>query len=91
MRWVLAAAALSGCVMADDAMVPMPPAPEAAACRAPGLQGLVGQPETVIQTMRLTGTVRVIRPGMMITQDFSPSRVNIAIGPDGRIARVWCG
>jgi hypothetical protein len=92
MRWAWAAvAALAGCVATGDGIVAAPPSPEVAACRAPGLQYLVGQPDSVLQTMRLAGTVRIIRPGMAITQDFSPSRVNVQIAPDGRIARVWCG
>ena len=89
MRWIVLVAgfALSGCVMTDGTQ----PSPMPDTCGAAALQGLVGQPQSVLQTMRFAQTVRVIQPGMMVTQDFSPDRLNIGVGPDGRIARVWCG
>ena len=63
----------------------------AESCGAGELQGLVGQPQAVLQTMRFSQPVRVIGYGMAVTMDFSPDRLNIEMGPDGRIARVWCG
>jgi len=60
-------------------------------CGAEGLQGLVGQPESVLATMRFSQTVRVIHPGTAVTMDFSPFRLNILIDATGRITRVYCG
>ena len=60
-------------------------------CGAGALQGLVGQPESVLQGMRFSQPVRVIGFGMPVTMDYAPGRLNIEMGPDGRIARVWCG
>ena len=60
-------------------------------CGAADLQGLVGQPESVLQTMRFTGTVRIIHPGQAVTMDFSPARLNIVIDDKGKIAEVRCG
>lgn len=72
---------------------PVPAQPEGnpAICGAPDLQGLVGQPRTVLDTMRFAGPIRIVEPGMMVTMDYLENRLNIWIGPDGRIARVTCG
>lgn len=78
--------AVSACV------APVPaPGGDGERCGAGELQGLVGQPQAVLQTMRFSQLVRVIGYGMAVTMDFSPDRLNIEMGPDGRIARVWCG
>ncbi|MEJ5975757.1 I78 family peptidase inhibitor [Novosphingobium sp. PS1R-30] len=34
--------------------------------------------------------IRTIRPGDAVTQDFRPDRLNVEIGEDGRIKRVYC-
>lgn len=60
-------------------------------CGAADLQDLVGQPESVLQTMRFAGPVRVIHPGQAVTMDFSPARLNIIIDEQGKIAEVRCG
>ena len=64
-------------------------------CGAAVLQGLVGQPATVLDRMKFAGPTRILRPGMAVTMDYSPSRLNIEIDGelDGaeRIARVQCG
>ena len=79
------ALALAGCVE------PVPDLPPADACGAPGLQGLVGQPRSVLATMKFAGPVRVIEPGMAVTMDYSPNRLNIELDAAGRITRVTCG
>lgn len=35
--------------------------------------------------------VRVVRPGQMITQEFSAERLNIEVDGTGRVIRVRCG
>jgi Peptidase inhibitor I78 family len=67
------------------------PEPIVGTCGATELQDLVGQPQTVLQTMRFGQTMRVIRPGMAVTMDYSEGRLNIWIGEDGLIERVTCG
>lgn len=67
-----------------------PPAPQGS-CGAGALQGLVGQPATALQVMRFAQTVRVIEPGMMVTQDYSADRLNIYIDEAGLISLVVCG
>lgn len=61
------------------------------ACGAPALQYLVGQPAGVLDSMRFAGPTRVIRPGMAVTMDYSPNRLNIEIDAAEVIARVVCG
>jgi len=60
-------------------------------CGASELQYLVGKPETVLQTMKFAGPVRIIQPGMAVTMDYSESRLNILINDTGRIESVTCG
>lgn len=85
--------ALAGCVyeMPPPVEGPFPPVEAPDACGASGLQGLVGQPESVLMSMRFSQPVRVIRPGMAVTMDFSAFRLNILIDRLGRIERVYCG
>ena len=84
---VALALALAGCVAEE----PAPVLPSDDACGAPGLQGLVGQPRSVLATMTFAGPVRVIEPGMAVTMDYSPNRLNIELDAGGRITRVTCG
>ncbi|TXI00913.1 MAG: hypothetical protein E6Q73_07930 [Pseudorhodobacter sp.] len=67
------------------------PEPPAGACAAPDLQYLVGQPESVLQTMKFGGDTRIIRPGMAVTMDYREDRLNIEIDAVGTISRVTCG
>nr|WP_284040697.1 I78 family peptidase inhibitor [Phaeovulum sp. NW3] len=64
--------------------------PGADACGASRLQYLIGQPESVLDGMRFDAPVRVIRPGMAVTMDYRPDRLNIEIDARNRIARVHC-
>lgn len=52
---------------------------------------LVGQEWQVLDTVALPDGARVIVPGMPYTEDYRPERMNVEIGDDGRIARIWCG
>lgn len=67
------------------------PEPAADACGASGLQRLVGQPASTLDTMRFAQPIRVIRPGEMVTMDFSAGRLNFAVDDAERISRVYCG
>lgn len=67
------------------------PEPPAADCGAAALQSLLGQPASVLQTMRFGTATRIIRPGTAVTMDFSPSRLNIQIDEAETITRVTCG
>ena len=60
-------------------------------CAAKELQHLVGEPQSVLDTMRFGTVVRIERPGDIHTMEYSAERTRIIIGDDGRIARVICG
>ena len=60
-------------------------------CGALDLQYLVGAPAQELDAMRFNKPVRVIRPGMAVTMDFNPERLNFEVDRSGRIARVTCG
>lgn len=62
-----------------------------ARCGAGELQSLVGEPQSVLEGMRFSQPLRVIGYDTAVTMDFNPDRLNIDLGPDGRITRVWCG
>lgn len=88
---LLAPLALAACVET----APMPPAPvdpmPVNACGALDLQFLVGERASVLETMRFSQQVRVIRPGQAVTMDYSPARLNIEVNSAERISRVSCG
>jgi hypothetical protein len=82
---------VSACVEPEiDPQVPIDPMP-IEQCNAAVLQGLVGQPGRVLNGMRFATDVRVIQPGMAVTMDFQPNRLNIWIAEGDVIERVTCG
>lgn len=84
----LAFLGLSACLPVAEPLPEPEPLPQ---CGAEGLQGLVGQPEAVLATMRFAQAVRIIRPGMAVTMDYNPNRLNIEVDSFGMISRVSCG
>jgi len=52
---------------------------------------LVGQDATALERVLILGQVRIIRPGMVVTQDYRPERLNFEIGADNRVQRITCG
>lgn len=66
------------------------PLPEDA-CGASALQNLVGQPLGEADGLGGPGKVRLIRPGMMVTMDFMPERLNVRLDEAGLIVSVSCG
>lgn len=83
---LLCAPLLAACVE------PMPPAdPGPDACRASELQYLVGKPGVVLDGMRFSQEVRVIRHGMAVTMDYRADRLNFWLDRRDVIERVVCG
>jgi len=65
-------------------------------CRADGGDQFIGQPgtnESGAAILRATHSaiLRWAPPGVMLTMDFSPSRVTVRLGPDGKITAINCG
>lgn len=81
------AAMLSACVV----VAPQPGPQPANDCGASGYQRLVGQDATVLRRMQFGRPVRVIEPGMAVTMDYAPERLNFWIDKNGMIERVTCG
>ena len=85
---------LAACIEIESPPYPgdiPPPLPPEDSCGAPDLQFLRGQPETALQTMKFGVPVRIIRPGMAVTMDYNPTRLNIEIDETGEIFRISCG
>jgi hypothetical protein len=60
-------------------------------CGAQSLQGLVGQPQSALQSMRLAQPIRVMTPPARATMDFAPQRLNVLVDAGGIITNLWCG
>lgn len=59
-------------------------------CGAAAFQNLVGTAASAIDHATLPPGTRVITPDMMVTQDFSPQRLNIMVGTDGKVGSLAC-
>ena len=59
-------------------------------CGAADLQAHIGQ---MLDTVPLPadGKVRVIRPGMAVTMDYVPERLNVDVDASGIVTRIHCG
>ncbi|MDP4032898.1 MAG: I78 family peptidase inhibitor [Pseudorhodobacter sp.] len=78
---------LAACV--PETPAPLPDMTEN--CGAPALQYLLGQPASVLDTIPLAPATRILRPGMAVTMDYSPERLNIEIDAGEHIIRLSCG
>lgn len=75
------------------------PSPDAAVpmtCPAQHAQAVIGrrydeQTRKIVDGVVKEGKVRWIMPGSAVTQDWVPTRLNLDVGDDGRILKVWCG
>jgi hypothetical protein len=72
------------------------PAGEAHVCKAEAVQDRVGRPGdggAIEGIRRASGakTVRVVRPGEMVTMDFRPDRVTVTVDGHRTITRIVCG
>lgn len=102
--WVSAvstAGLLAGCAMGTAAGTPPEGVPTGAVvlsgtCDAQAASYAVGRPATSalqseLITKTLAKTLRVVRPGEVLTQEFSSQRLNLEVDAGGRIAAVRCG
>ena len=60
-------------------------------CGAARHRSMIGRPIGEVDTAALPGPLRVYRAGSAVTGDHRPERMNIVVGPDGRVVRVGCG
>jgi hypothetical protein len=61
------------------------------ACGAADFQTLVGTSVGGLDPSSLPEPRRIIFPGQVVTQDFSAQRLNVVIGADDLVSRVYCG
>jgi hypothetical protein len=59
-------------------------------CNAGRFRNLIGEEAATIDPASLPRQSRIITPDMMVTQDFSPTRLNIIVGTDGRVGSLRC-
>lgn len=88
----VAFAALVACAATKDDNAPANlPAGGSERCDAAAYGYLVGQSETEIDRTRLPKAFRIICAECMVTQDFSPNRLNILLDTDRKVGSVRCG
>ena len=60
-------------------------------CGAQGYQNLIGQSADIFASMTFSAPMRIIKPGMAVTMDYSPNRLNAELDAQNRIVRIYCG
>ncbi|TCM21954.1 peptidase inhibitor I78 family protein [Novosphingobium sp. PhB165] len=81
--------------VAEAAPPPAPPPSMEPDCGADKLGSYVGQPASdeviaAIAATRGDKPMRVIKPGMGVTMDYMPERLNVQVGEDGKIKGFNC-
>lgn len=73
--------------------LPMPTAaaPSLATCGGDALLTYVGQPLALLPASGGWRSLRVIKPGMMVTMDYSATRLNARVDAEDRILSLTCG
>ena len=82
---------LAACAPPDLKAVSDGPAPTDATCGADTLSAYIGQPASTLPATGPWGTIRVINPGMMITMDYSATRLDVRVDAANRILSMTCG
>lgn len=59
-------------------------------CGAARFQHLIGALASAIDRAALPAGTRIVAPDSIVTQDFSPQRLNIITGTDGRVSSLAC-
>ena len=85
------AAALSACASIDREEDVVDRTGGGRSCAAEQYQMLVGQPGADIDAATLPQPARVYGPGDAVTMDYRTDRLNVEIGEDGAVRRVYCG
>lgn len=93
---ILIALALGACTTTQQAGSERVPALAGDTCDTSNLAALVGKPFSAAleaEAKKQSGltTVRVIRPGMAVTMDFRPDRLNIDLDEKNVVTGFRCG
>jgi Peptidase inhibitor I78 family len=86
---ILAAGLLQACTL--EMPQPVPPQTDLTSCYAVGLEGLVGAPVRLLPANGAWSALRIIRPGDMVTMDYSPTRLNVRVNAMDIILSLSCG
>lgn len=78
---------LAGCVAPPMPSVPAP----GDSCGRAQYAGLVGNPLSTFDASKVTGPVRILAPGSIMTMDHRPDRLNIYHSARGIVEKVTCG
>jgi hypothetical protein len=70
---------------------PRPGVPDLASCGGEPVLALVGRDVAQMPASGDWAALRVIWPGMAVTEDYSESRLNVEVDAQGLIQRVSCG
>ena len=73
---------------------PYPGSPGPSSLRPCGgdlVYSLIGQPVTSLPEVGKWGTLRVIRPGQAVTEDYSETRLNVQLDAADLIVALSCG
>ncbi len=69
----------------------IPGPPDLATCGGGPVMGLMGRHVSEMPDSGGWGTLRVIWPGMAVTEEYSDRRLNVEVDDEGRIIGVHCG
>ena len=83
--------AACGATLPDTPALPTVPPVAEDTCNANRYAPLIGQDATALERVLILGQVRVIRPGMAVTMDFRPERLNFDIDGANTVSRIYCG
>lgn len=82
--------ACSGTKAPPSAQNAAKPLPVNDTCMATGFRNLLGKPESVLNGIRFSMPMRLIKPGQSVTMDFDPKRVNFVSNDQGIITDIHC-
>ena len=60
-------------------------------CGAENFQHLIGQTYALSNMTQLPQPLRIIRPGMAVTMDYSAQRMNVDLDRADVMTRIYCG
>lgn len=84
--------ALAACTATAVPPAGFPPSgPPEDTCRSARYSGLIGQPASAVGVVGILDPYRVLTPGSVVTQDYSPARINIHVSASGTIEKLTCG
>lgn len=95
MVFSLASALLSGCASTPKEQAAAPVQDMQPSCGAEQYASYVGQFATDALIAQITASrgdkpMRVVKPGMAVTMDYRPDRLNVQVDEDGKIVRFTC-